>query len=172
MKFVIIYFAVLVTATVQVHTATAVNAWPTGPFSLLQPTGGCPTGMFSGWRFQDSEDTDNENHATPADLDSCLNIELNRNLKTYYCTKNSTAGTGSWPRGTYCIAKYGSSCPSGFSSGYVYWDDEDSGNINGLMHPLPSGEYNRNTRIDFCCRSDGNHNNPIRLPSTQPFALY
>ena len=31
--------------------------------------------------------------------------------------------------------------------------------------------YNTNTEIDFCCRSDGNKNNPVVLPIKEPFYL-
>ena len=154
-----------------VITPTAAE-WPGGQYSLIQAASGCPTGMSSGWRFQDNEDSNNANSWSPSNIASFINIDVGRNFKTYYCTKTSTAGTTSWPSGTYCIARYGSSCPSSFSSGSMYWDDEDSGNINSVSHPVPSGSYGSNTQINFCCRSDGNYNTPITLPSTQAFALY
>lgn len=146
--------------------------WPKGLYSLLKVASGCPTGMSSGWRLQDNEDSNNANRWTPQDIDSCIDIGLGGDIKMYYCTKTSEAVGTSWPKGTYCIAKHGSSCPSGFFSGSIYWDDEDSNNKNSLMHPVPSGRYDRNTKIEFCCRSDGHHDNPMLLPPTEPFALY
>ena len=147
--------------------------WPGGQYSLLQAAERCPSGMYSGWRYQDNEDNNNENNWRPEDIESCINIELGRlNLKAYFCTKTSDTGGSLWPSGKYCIAKYGSSCPTGFFSGYMHWDDEDSNNENRLMNPVPSGQYDWNTQIDFCCRSDGNQNDPMRLPPTEPFALY
>ena len=153
------------------NTVGAVQ-WPRGQFSLPQPASGCPTGMSSGWRYQDNEDNNNENHWIPGDIQSCINMEVGRNLKTYYCSKTSDTGSSSWPSGTYCIARHGSSCPSGFTSGLIHWDDEDNANANTLLHPLPSGRYDRNTEIDFCCRSDGGHSSPMTLPTTETFALY
>ena len=146
--------------------------WPRGQFSLLKAASGCPSGMYSGWRHQDNEDDNNENHWRPSDIESCIDLDVGTNLKTYYCTKRTDAGSPSWPSGTYCIAKHGSDCPNGFLSGYIHWDDEDNNNDNNLMNPVPSGRYDRNTEIDFCCRSDGNHNTPMTLPPTEPFALY
>ena len=128
--------------------------------------------MYSGWRYQDNENDNNENHWRPSDIESCIDLDVGRNLKTYYCTKIVDGGSPSWPSGTYCIARHGDNCPSGFFSGLIHWDDEDSNNNNNLMNPVPSGRYDRNTEIDFCCRSDGNHDSPMILPPTEPFALY
>lgn len=41
---------------------------------------------------------------------------------------------------------------TGFSSGSIYWDDEDSYNMNGKGGYVPSGTYGSNTRINYCCR--------------------
>ena len=39
-------------------------------------------------------------------------------------------------------------CCTGFSSGYIYWDDEDTRNANKYSGALPDGSfYGRNTRI-------------------------
>ena len=35
----------------------------------------------------------------------------------------------------------------------------------------PDGEYDRNTRIYFCCRNDGPATRAIELPTTSPFHL-
>ena len=151
---------------------TVAFQWPRGQFTILKAASGCPTGMYSGWRFQDNEDDNNGNRWRPSDIQSCIDIGVGRNLKTYYCTKTLDPGSPSWPSGTYCIARHGSSCPSGFYSGLIHWDDEDSNNDNSEMQPIPSGVYDRDTEINFCCRSDGRHDSPITLPPTQPFALY
>ena len=81
--------------------------WPRGQFSLLKAASGCPAGMYSGWRYQDNEDDNNENHWRPSDIESCIDLDVGTNLKTYYCTKLSDPGSLSWPSGTYCIAKHG-----------------------------------------------------------------
>ena len=138
--------------------------WPAGRYTLIQAASGCPTGWSSGWRLQDNEDNNNENRWSPSNINSYIRIRLGRNLKTYYCTKTSDGTSGfAWPRGKYCIARYGGSCPSGFYKGYIHWDDENSDNINRKHDPVPDGNYDCNTRINFCCRSDGNVNEPMLL---------
>ena len=37
---------------------------------------------------------------------------------------------------------------------------------------LPAGEYGANTKINFCCRSDGKYYKPITLPVTAAFYLF
>lgn len=41
----------------------------------------------------------------------------------------------------------------GFQNGSVFWDDEDSNNSNLYGGILPSGVYNWDTRINYCCRN-------------------
>ena len=41
---------------------------------------------------------------------------------------------------------------AGFQSGYIYWDDQDISNHNEAKGSLPDGEYNKNTKIYYCCR--------------------
>ena len=73
--------------------------------------------------------------------------------------------------GQYCIYKKGS-CPDGLNDGFVYWDDDDKEkNKNSKSGTLPDGEYNRNTKIEFCCRTDGNKDRPVALPTQEPFYL-
>ena len=62
-------------------------------------------------------------------------------------------------------------CPAGLTSGDVFWDDEDTWNTNRYAGTLPDGTYNTNTWIYFCCRTDGDNDNPILLPSESPFYL-
>ena len=147
--------------------------WPAGRYALIQATSGRATGWSSGWRLQDNEDNRNANRWSPSNINSYIRIGLGRNLKTYYCTK-TFSGTSefTWPRGKYCIARYGGSCPSGFYGGYIHWDNEDSNNINAKQDPIPDGNYDCNTRIYYCCRSDGNVNKPMLLPPKKVFALY
>ena len=136
-------------------TMTVAFQWPRGQFTILKAASGCPTGMSSGWRLQDNENNGNKNHWRPSDIQFCIDFGVGRNLKTYYCTKLSRPGSPSWPSGTYCIARYGDSCPSGFFPGKISWDDENFNNFNSKMYPIPSGVYDRDTEINFCCRSDG-----------------
>ena len=61
---------------------------------------------------------------------------------------------------------------TGFQSGWIRWDDEDSRNSNHFRGQLPDGVYNGNTRIYYCCRSDGYATNAIMLPNGSPFVLF
>lgn len=73
-------------------------------------------------------------------------------------------------KGKYCIYKKGS-CPTGFQNGYITWDDEDWFNKNNKGGILPDGVYGSNTKIYYCCRTDGNKVEPIELPTIKPFFL-
>ena len=73
--------------------------------------------------------------------------------------------------GQYCIYKSGPQCPAGLESGHVFWDDDNYGNLNKKGGRLPSGVYDDNTKIEFCCKIDGDKNDPILLPSKSPFFL-
>ena len=55
--------------------------------------------------------------------------------------------------------------------GYVYWDDEDNNNANDKGGTLPGGEYDGDTNIEFCCKTVGDKNDPILLPTKSPFFL-
>ena len=56
-------------------------------------------------------------------------------------------------------------------SGFIYWDDENANNGNLYSGQLPDGSYGRDTKIEYCCRTDGNATNPINLPTDSPFVL-
>mmetsp|Transcript_42527 Transcript_42527/g.68433 ORF Transcript_42527/g.68433 Transcript_42527/m.68433 type:complete len:226 (+) Transcript_42527:58-735(+) len=157
----------LVVFTLCSGIAAAID-WPYGTYSMITPRSGCPSGWKWGWRYQDNEDTGNLNRMTSGHH---FNGFFFDDMITYYCSKTSSSGSGSWPRGNYCIMRYGSSCPSGFSTGSIYWDDEDSTNMNGNGGYLPSGSYTSNTRIYYCCRNDGSYYSSISLPTATPFYL-
>jgi len=77
------------------------------------------------------------------------------------------------------LCRYGSKCPDdAFQEGRIIWDDEDSDNINHVKPSgqdstvMPSGEYDRNTKIDFCCRNDGSITTPMLLPTANSFVLW
>ena len=148
--------------------------WPDGTYSLPETVQGCPSGWYSGSRYQDNEDLNNGNSWSPSDLNSYMRMNLGSNFRTYYCTKTSVGNVGSsaWPRGHYCIARYGGTCPTGFLTGHKFWDDEDAFNSNSKQDPVPDGNYGSNTRIQYCCRSDGSTSVGIELPTSQPFILY
>ena len=58
------------------------------------------------------------------------------------------------------------------SQGSLFWDDEDDDNINDVHGSLPSGEYDRNTLIRYCCMTSGSVETPITLPTNSPFYLF
>ena len=60
---------------------------------------------------------------------------------------------------------------TGFTEGWINWDDEDTNNINKYSGTLPEGNYGRNTKMYFCCRLDGFPTNAIALPTASPFVL-
>ncbi|OPL21662.1 hypothetical protein AM593_03994, partial [Mytilus galloprovincialis] len=150
----------------------SVVSWPTGSFSLPKPKSGCPSGWDEGYRFQDNEDNSNNNRVTLGSTHHFYGI-FGVNTKMYYCTKTTYSGSSdSWPKGNYCFARKGGSCPSGFCTGFIYWDDEDTANRNYKSGVLPDGQYDSNTKINYCCRSDGYAYSYINLPTSKPFYLY
>jgi len=95
------------------------------------------------------------------------------NLKRSFCIKTDISADTSrtiWPKGKYCIYKKGA-CPKELKSGYVTWDDEDWFNKNSKGGVLPDGVYDKNTKLYYCCRTDGNKTEPIELPTSKPFFL-
>nr|AJQ21523.1 MACPF domain-containing protein 8 [Mytilus galloprovincialis] len=149
--------------------------WPSGSYGLYKPNTGCPKSPFTwleGWSRQDAEDHHNSNSWT-------TNIHLGETPQHnkpvfWFCIKKyddkSTGYYLNWPKGNYCILKKGT-CPTGFSDGWLYWDDEDSHNANGHGGTLPDGSYGSNTKIYYCCRNDSDYRTAIPLPVDRPFYL-
>ena len=149
------------------------NAWPDGAYTLPMARSGCPSGggkyrWHTGNRFQDT------NHKNRFSRPLSLAGYFNRNVRTYFCTKTDTTYDYGieWPKGSYCIARKGGSCPDDFEDGWISWDDKGKRNRNTVTGILPDGTYNKDTRIDFCCRRDGFATNKIILPTDKPFYLY
>ena len=143
--------------------------WPDGTYALPMARWGCPRGWYSGWRYQSTEKRGNGNSQG---ITSKMRVYVGRDVRFFYCVKTIRGQNDiKWPTGTYCIAKKGK-CPRGFISGGIKWDDENRHNKNRRWGVLPDGRYNRDTIVDYCCRSDGNYHNPISLPTTKPFILY
>ncbi|XP_076109352.1 uncharacterized protein LOC143078351 [Mytilus galloprovincialis] len=158
----------ILTLIFVVSTAYA-GLWPKGTYTLVKPKAGCPFGWKEGWRDQDNEDSRNRNSIT---WGHHFYGTFGVNMMFHYCTKDEhvISGHSDWPRGNYCILRQGISCPPGFSTGSILWDDEDR-NSNSLGGVLPSGEYGENTLINYCCRSDGLARKRISLPKRKPFYL-
>lgn len=144
--------------------------WPRGSFTLLKPKVGCPYGWYQGWRKQDNEDYVNRNWISSGHH---FYGTFGNDFEFWYCTKDDhrIPTYGNWPKGNYCILRSSSSCPSGFYHGYLKWDDEDVANTNDYGGVLPSGIFDKDTKINYCCRSDGRASTPIELPTDHPFYL-
>ncbi|CAL4137104.1 unnamed protein product, partial [Meganyctiphanes norvegica] len=141
--------------------------WPSGTYGLPKPRSSCPPSFKYGYRYHDTEDKDPFNG-----WDTALGGYFNRNnLRQDFCMKVSSSGSEHWPKGDYCIYKYGS-CPPGFRSGSIYLDDEDNRNENSKSGYVPDGDYGRNTRYDYCCRNDESRSTPMDLPTGGRFYLF
>lgn len=58
------------------------------------------------------------------------------------------------------------------SDGSIEWDDEDDSNSNSKNGILPDGEYDmKDTKIHYCCRTQGYWYDPIDLPVSTPIFL-
>ena len=149
-----------------------VPKWPDGTYSLPEPASGCPPEWSNGYRKQDTQNTRNSNDWSE-DVETRLHVSLDHHfITTYYCSKTKvTTEEFEWPKGRYCIAKSGP-CPIDFHSGYIHWDDADIKNKNEVWGVLPDGKYDKNTQIEYCCRSDGLPSEPMPLPTDMPFVLY
>ncbi|CAG5130784.1 unnamed protein product, partial [Candidula unifasciata] len=152
--------------------------WPKGTYGLYKALSGCPRGNFSwleGWRFQDCEDFDTTNSFSGS-LHLAGTFEPDGDILTEFCIKGIPEVSDydlSWPKGDYCILKYGD-CPAGFGEGWLQWDDEDDVDQDGSVTSsgyLPDGEYGQNTMIFYCCRNDSLPTLPINLPVDKPFYL-
>ena len=92
-----------------------------------------------------------------------------------FCMKDVNADDNSrpsWPKGRYCIYKKGASCPYGLSEGWVFWNDNATRSRNNTKKgSLPSGTFDQDTKIFFCCQTLGNTFETIYLPVDKPFYL-
>ena len=60
---------------------------------------------------------------------------------------------------------------TGFNEGWIFFDDADRKKANAYWGTLPDGEYGKDTKIFYYCRSDGFATNAIYLPTNSPFVL-
>ena len=157
-----ISFSVLVIA---LFLSLSKASWPDGQYCLPMPSSKqCPSGWEAGYRGHDSNDEPpnapcyNKRHGyVPYVFKFCKDLGWGFCCKTR--SSNYPAKTF-WPSGQYCIFQYGGSCPKGFDSGYIFWDDEDDSNANTISGSRPDGVYDTNTKIQFCCRNDGHSYSP------------
>ena len=145
--------------------------WPSGSFSFPMPYPEfCPSGFEEGYVFQDRGIKSSSNTHLVDGSFSANYIIMS------YCTKtdpSSSSSSYSWPAGRYCIARYGNTCPAGFSSASISWRDSNNDNKHQSFGAIPDGKYNgRQITMNYCCRNDGHHINPIVLPTSHSFILY
>ena len=57
------------------------------------------------------------------------------------------------------------------SDGFIEWDDEDDSKSNSKNGILPDGQYGTDTKIYYCCRTQGYWYDPIDLPVSTPIFL-
>ncbi|XP_068715308.1 uncharacterized protein [Montipora foliosa] len=150
--------------------------WPKGAYGLPKPVSGCPEAdgfqWSEGWVSQDtSGNYSNNSKSTEFHLDGVVD---SRRVNRSFCLKDSANVDNdrpNWPKGQYCVYKEGR-CSSGLSNGDVRWDDDDSiPNSNANGGTLPGGMFKNDTEIRFCCAGNGSKNNPIPLPTKDPFFL-
>ena len=177
---VIFCFACLSTAR---SSRAHIPQWPRGTYGLPMAMSGCPGSDGFDWktgrRYEDLEDSPNsDTKSSPGSHFKSWVTE--GDALRYFCMKRNDSfavdmNRTLWPRGNYCIYKSGKFCPSGFTEGWVLWDDENGfkgqKNRNYKVGTLPSGKYNQDTKIFFCCQNAGRVSTPIHLPTTRPFYL-
>ncbi|CAH1233421.1 Hypp735 [Branchiostoma lanceolatum] len=91
--------------------------WPAGTYGLPKTTGGCPLGWKDGQYDYKGDNSFHFPQNAPVHFNGSIS---NNTLKQGYCMKTHSMenGTGSsWPKGSYCILKYGRGCPAGFALG-------------------------------------------------------
>ncbi|XP_069122411.1 uncharacterized protein [Argopecten irradians] len=147
------------------------DEWPSGTYSLLQPTNGCPSQFTTGYRSWRPERTGQSTFSQNPNLQGYAN---QTHIEWHFCTKATGSGSSAWPVGDYCVMRKGGTCPSGFTMGMITFDEEDSapsGRSQGTG-VLPDGNYGSNTDLYFCCKSDGSVAVETTFPVSTPFILF
>ena len=154
-------------------TVTPKLTWLSGGFAIPEPYSGCPEGFNRGCIRQTTYNLFTHN-SWSSGINNRLTCDVNETyITTCFCVKeeHQSFNEMAWPRGSYCVARK-DTCPDGFDEGFIKWDDKDLFNKNGRMGALPDGEFDKNTKIFFCCRNDASSNKAIVMPTYDPFVLY
>ncbi|XP_069138876.1 uncharacterized protein [Argopecten irradians] len=149
----------------DVANAEKNNEWPTGGYSMLKVKDvECPGGSKKGSITHYGQGDRSRDYSVAGSVTS-------QATKLEFCTFKSTiSGTlETWPPGEYCISRAGGLCPKGFTNGFLQYADSRSPVTAGV---IPDGNFTRHTKLEFCCRKDGDKYNPIELPISQPFILW
>ncbi|KAK6174030.1 hypothetical protein SNE40_017381 [Patella caerulea] len=139
--------------------------WPSGTYGLIKTTSGCPAGRVT-WNEGSRHFDDYSAHRAKTSILASNYWVKNKNewsnpnhiagahgqdITIEFCMKGDkkiTEFDSDWPAGDYCILKYGD-CPTGFQSGSILWDDNNTRNRNSKIGTLPDGQYGEDTRIDY-----------------------
>lgn len=149
--------------------------WPSGTYGLMKPKTGCPSGKVrwhEGYRYEDTRNVVTQNHFS-SPLHLAGSWPAHGDIQMEFCMKGDRTLSEfdvDWPAGDYCLLKYGT-CPSGFQTGYIQWDDRNVRNHNRVGGTVPDGKFDSNTKIEFCCRDDDMPTKEIFLPISKPFYL-
>ncbi|XP_033750083.1 uncharacterized protein LOC117334514 [Pecten maximus] len=139
--------------------------WPTGGFAILKVKDvSCPDGSEVGSVTHFGQGKRSPDYNVAGSVTS-------KATKLVFCTFKSTRSEHSikWPPGEYCVSRVGGTCPEGFTNGFLQYADARPPVTSGT---IPDGNFIKNTKLEFCCRSDGNRNSPIELPVSQPLILW
>ena len=162
----------------ELHSLTQ---WPEIFYALLQPKTGCPVDLafFGGSHKFHTIHTESQSSSDPDDSFSSSAFSPltsftgdKKNFVTIeFCEVTRQFNTAPWPNGSFCINKILSKpCPDGFSSGFVYFDTEDTNGSGYAINNVASSVINPN--LHFCCQKTGSAETPIELPTSSPFLLY
>ena len=89
-----------------------------------------------------------------------------------FCEVTQQFNIARWPQGSFCVNKIlHQDCPTGFSSGWVGLDSENTGAANERRTNVASGSLSH-VYFRFCCQNSGSLTVPIQLPTSSPFLLY
>ncbi|XP_041469179.1 uncharacterized protein LOC121418993 [Lytechinus variegatus] len=159
--------------------------WPDGTYALPKParypSGTCPNTEYMTWNEGDRSMRFMEFSVNQWTASQHLSDQIFESAaKLWFCVKDVEqvspdphAPSWDWMPGTYCIYKYGASCPREFTEGYLkYTERAENNNIlqNGM---LPEGIYREtSSQFYFCCRNDASPMHPIYLPTETSFYLF
>ncbi|XP_048737411.2 uncharacterized protein LOC125652337 [Ostrea edulis] len=153
--------------------------WPQGPYGLLMPENGCPDDIPSAWSNGSRLHYSN-GRSMPSFSFHLYGNYSKITFQHFFCIHDHPGDPFLLPRyqtywdaGKYCIFRVSGQCPNGFQDGFIGMDD-----LNGLEFmqtmngSVPDGVYDKDTGFFFCCRFDGDIDNPIVLPKDEPFVLF
>lgn len=158
------------------ETSPGLCGWPEGTYGIPSHRDGCPNDISSHWRTGSQlQKTESGSHASHDIHLLGISSQVSDRILQTFCMKTSYGSDDKhhFMPGKYCIFKK-HECPSRFEEGWIYWDDAGplfGRTIQIKTGTMPEGDFDRNTRIEYCCRADGVTHQPIVLPSDEPFYL-